>query len=82
MSNAAAALASVDIGPIAGASGVYDLNSNNYGNAWALFGAYFDEIVHRCTKAVVEEFGCVLASVDVTTPSACRVAQSFWRIDY
>jgi hypothetical protein len=82
LDNAAAALGSVDIGPIAGASGVFDPTHNNYGNSWILFGDYFDELVRVCAKAVVAEFGCVLGSVDVTTQSSCNSAQTFWRVDY
>ena len=81
MEAAAAAFASVDIGPIAGASGVFDPSSTNYGNSWLLFGGYFDELNRVCAKAVVAEYGCKLAAVDITVESACNVAQSFWRIE-
>jgi len=81
MQAAGSALATVDISPIAGASGAFDPSSTNYQNAWLLFGGYFDELNRVCSKAVVTDFGCKLAAVDVIVESACNVAQSFWRIE-
>lgn len=75
------ALQSVDIGPIAAASGVFDPASTNVGNQWLLFDEYFAELNRVCAKRVVEAFGCKLAGVDVTVESACSIAQSFWRIE-
>lgn len=82
MDAALSALQTVDIGPIAGASGVFDpSNTANYGNNWLLFDEYFAEVKKVCAKEVVAKYGCRLAAVDTTILSACDVAQSFWRIE-
>jgi len=81
LQGAAAGLQTVDIGPIAGASGVFDPSSTNLGNGWILFDEYFKAVVKVCSKMVVEEYGCKLAAVDVTVDSHCLIAQSFWRVE-
>lgn len=75
-------LQQANLNAIAGESGVGDPNSRNVGNSWYLFDLYFKEVVRICAKHVVEEWGCVLGSVDVVVDSHCRSAQSYWRIDY
>lgn len=74
-------LATVDLGPIGAESGVFDSDSNNFGNSMYLFDLYFQEVVRVCAKKVVAEFGCTLAAVDTVIDSHCRSAQSFLRVD-
>lgn len=82
MAGALLGLQTIDIGPIVAGSGIADPTSRNVGNSWLLFDLYFKEVVRVCAKAVTAEFGCQLGAVDVTIESHCRLAQSFWRIDY
>ena len=82
LDGALTALQTVDFGAIAATSGVFDPTNIRFGNQWLLFDEYFKALVKVCSKAVVEEFGCKLAGVDVTIESTCRTAQSFWRIDF
>lgn len=82
MDGALKGLNTVDPGPIGAASGVFDPSSNNFGNQWVLFDDYFKAVIKVCAKQVVAEFGCILGSVDLVVDSHCRVAQSFWRVDF
>ena len=77
----AMALQTVDVYAIAGATGAFTPGSHNFGNSWAGFGAYFDELERVCARAVMEEYGCDFGGLDVTLYSSCRMAQSFWRLD-
>lgn len=81
MKYAAEGLATVDLGPIAAASGVYDTNSTNYGNTWLLFDLFFVEVIKFCSKATLSEFGCQLAGLDVTIGSMCELTQTYWRVE-
>jgi hypothetical protein len=78
---AGVALQTVDIYPIALATGVFDWNNNNYGNNCHLNGHFSNEIKRVCAKKLVAEFGCKLAGVDVKVESACDTAQNFLRVD-
>jgi glyoxylase-like metal-dependent hydrolase (beta-lactamase superfamily II) len=82
MDGALQGLNTVDSGAVGAASGVFDQSSTNYGNQWVLFDDYFKAVIKVCAKQVVAKYGCVLASVDFVVDSHCRVAQSFWRLDY
>jgi glyoxylase-like metal-dependent hydrolase (beta-lactamase superfamily II) len=82
MDAALLALNTVDIGPIAGASGAFDPSSANFGNSWFLFAEYFKVVNKFCAKLVVAEFGCVLAGVDIVAETHCNIAQDFFRIDF
>jgi glyoxylase-like metal-dependent hydrolase (beta-lactamase superfamily II) len=82
MDGALKGLQTVDINPIAGASGVFDPTNRNVGNSWLLFDLYFKQVVKVCVKEVVAEWGCKLGAVDIVINSHCLSAQSFWRVDY
>lgn len=76
------ALSTTPLDPIVIRTGIADPGSPNVGNTWLLFDEYFIQVSRTCAKIVVEEYGCVLAAVDMVTESACRVAQSFLRVDF
>lgn len=75
-------LRTVDFNAIAADSGVFDTDSNNYGNKWLLFDKYFKAVNKVCAKQVVAEYGCKLAAIDMVIDSHCNFANSFWRLDY
>jgi glyoxylase-like metal-dependent hydrolase (beta-lactamase superfamily II) len=75
-------LATANLGDIGAASGVFDPESNNFGNSMLLFDLYFKEVVRICAKEVVAKFGCTLAALDTVIDSHCRSAQSFLRVDF
>ena len=77
----AQALETVDVWGIVGATGAFTPGSANFGNSWAGFGAYFDELERVCARIVLEQYGCDFGGLDVTLYSSCRMAQSFWRLD-
>jgi len=75
------ALQTVNAGAIVGGTGAFTPGAPNFGNAWAGFGAYFNELQRVCARKVLEEHGCDFGGLDVTLYSACNSAQSFLRID-
>jgi hypothetical protein len=78
---AAVALQTVDAGTIVGGTGAFTPGEPNFGNIWAGFDAYLNEIERVCARAVLEVYGCDFGGLDVTLYSHCRMAQSFWRVD-
>ena len=78
---ARSALMTVDTGAVVGGTGAFTPGNPNFGNTWAGFGAYFDELERVCARAVMEEHGCDFGGLDVTVYSSCLVAQSFWRVE-
>jgi hypothetical protein len=78
---AAMALQTVDAAAIVGGTGAFTPGEPNYGNTWAGFDAFFNEIERVCARAVLEEYGCDFGGLDVTLYSHCLVAHSFWRVE-
>lgn len=78
---AQSALAEVDVFAMAGGTGAFTPGDRNFGNSWAAFGKYFDELERACARVVMEEHGCDFGGLDVTLYSSCGMAQSFWRLE-
>ena len=75
------AISEVDVFATAGSTGAFTPGDPNFGNSWAAFGKYYDEMERACARIVLEEYGCDFGGLDVTLYSSCRVANSFWRLE-
>lgn len=81
IANAKNALVETDFGAEAFTTGAFTPGNPNFGNSWYGFHVAFETIIEKCARATIEQFGCVLASIDVMARSHCDMAQSFVRID-
>lgn len=81
IANAGAALTTINAGEAFMGSGAFDSTSTNFGNMWAGFANFLDQVNFACARMTLEEYGCTFAALDVQIISHCNVAQSFIRVD-
>lgn len=78
----AAGVALSEVFPDPVGTGFGDPTHPGYNNVWNFFDDYLARVRQHCARAVVAEFGCKMAGVDVFADSFCDVAQSYLRIDF
>lgn len=83
---AARALGSVDLNPIAFATGAFSPGNANAGNLWLVFNEYLGRVVESCYDYMMDaaargiEYKTVLGGFEATLRSQCFVAQNSIRV--